>query len=49
MLRTPWDKTIIYETHVRGFTAQHPAVPENLRGTYMGLTSPAAGALVTES
>ncbi len=41
LLRTPWDKTIIYETHVRGFTAQHPAVPENLRGTYMGLTSPA--------
>jgi glycogen operon protein len=34
---TPWDRTLIYETHVRGFTQRHPAVPENLRGTYAGL------------
>jgi glycogen operon protein len=33
----PWDRTIIYEAHVRGFTKRHPAVPENLRGTYKGL------------
>ena len=33
----PWDHTIIYETHVRGFTKLHPAVPEHLRGTYAGL------------
>ncbi len=33
----PWDDTIIYETHVRGFTMLHPAVPEKLRGTYEGL------------
>ena len=26
--RIPWDHTIIYETHVRGFTKLHPAVPE---------------------
>jgi len=34
--RTPVrsDDTIIYETHVRGFTKLHPAVPEELRGTY---------------
>lgn len=32
----PWDNTIIYETHVRGFTKLHPAVPEKLRGTYAG-------------
>ncbi len=33
----PWDRTIFYETHVKGFTKQHPAVPEALRGTYAGL------------
>jgi isoamylase len=42
LLRTPWDKTIIYEMHVKGYTAQHPNVPHSLRGTYLGLTSPAA-------
>ncbi len=39
---TPWHKTVIYETHVRGFTMQHPDVPEHLRGTYAGLATPAA-------
>lgn len=38
--RTPWHKTIIYETHVKGLTARHPEVPENLRGTYAGLVFP---------
>jgi isoamylase len=33
----PWDHTIIYETHVKGYTKQNPAVPEKLRGTYAGL------------
>ncbi len=33
----PWDHTIIYETHVKGFTKQHPGIPEELRGTYAGL------------
>ncbi|MGE5526154.1 MAG: glycogen debranching protein GlgX [Rhodospirillaceae bacterium] len=33
----PWDRTIIYETHVRGYTKLFPAVPEHLRGTYAGL------------
>ncbi len=33
----PWDRTIVYETHVRGFTKLHPAVPEKERGTYKGL------------
>lgn len=32
----PWDQTIIYETHVKGFTKQHPDVPEKIRGTYAG-------------
>jgi glycogen operon protein len=36
---TPWNKTVIYEAHVRGMTMRHPAVPEHLRGTYLGLAS----------
>ena len=40
-LRTPWYKTLIYETHVKSLTAQHPAVPPEMRGTYTGLTHPA--------
>lgn len=35
--RTPWDRTIIYETHLRGYTMRHPAVPPELRGTFSGL------------
>jgi isoamylase len=35
----PWDRTIVYEVHVKGFTKKHPAVPEHLRGTYAGLAS----------
>ncbi len=37
----PWENTILYELHVRGYTKQHPAVPEALRGTYAGLKTPA--------
>jgi isoamylase len=33
----PWDHTVLYETHVRGFTKLHPAVPAAHRGTYKGL------------
>jgi glycogen operon protein len=40
-LRIPWNETIIYEMHVKGFTARHPDVPKALRGTYAGLTCPA--------
>ena len=35
--KVPWSKTIFYETHVKGFTKLHPAVPEDLRGTFEGL------------
>ena len=35
--KIPWDRTIFYETHVQGFTKLHPAVPEELRGTFEGL------------
>ena len=34
--------TILYEVHVRGFTAKHPGVPPELRGTYAGLAHEAA-------
>jgi isoamylase len=37
--RTPLNRTVIYETHVRGMTMQHPGVPSNLRGTFLGLAS----------
>jgi isoamylase len=32
---------ILYETHVKGLTATHPAVPAHLRGTYAGMAHPA--------
>jgi glycogen operon protein len=35
----PWSETVIYETHVRGFTMRHPGVRADLRGTYAGLAS----------
>jgi glycogen operon protein len=40
LLRIPWHDTVIYETHVRGMTMRHPAVPEQLRGSYAGLACP---------
>jgi glycogen operon protein len=36
----PWERTIIYETHVRGYTKLHPKVPEGERGTFCGLAHP---------
>ncbi len=42
LLQIPWNETIIYETHVKGFTKLHPDVPDNLRGTYAGLAHPAS-------
>ena len=38
-LHIPWDRTVIYECHVKGMTMLHPLVPEQLRGTYLGLSS----------
>ena len=38
----PWDQTVVYEVHVKGFTKQHPGVDERLRGTYAGFGSDAA-------
>ncbi|GAA4480494.1 glycogen debranching protein GlgX [Rhodococcus olei] len=38
--RRPYHETVIYEAHVKGMTATHPGVPEELRGTYAGLAHP---------
>jgi glycogen operon protein len=42
LLRTPWHETVIYEVHVKGFTARHPQIAPELRGTYAALASPPA-------
>ncbi|OJW22802.1 MAG: hypothetical protein BGO51_23645 [Rhodospirillales bacterium 69-11] len=36
-----WDRQVIYELHVRGFTRLHPDIPEAIRGTYAALAHPA--------
>lgn len=36
----PWHKTVIYECHVKGATQCYPTIPENLRGTYLGIAHP---------
>jgi glycogen operon protein len=33
---------LIYELHVRGFTKRHPAIPQDIRGTFAALAHPAA-------
>ena len=33
----PWEETVFYETHVKGFTKLRSDIPEHLRGTYAGL------------
>lgn len=38
----PWADTIVYETHVKGFTQLHPGIPRHLRGTFEGLGHEAA-------
>jgi isoamylase len=45
--RVPWDDTVLYELHVKGFTKRHPEIPERLRGTFLGLASDAAIAHLT--
>src|SRR5438067_265599 len=36
--QTPWNRTVIYECHVRGMTMLHPLVPPEIRGTFLGLS-----------
>ncbi|MGB6058219.1 MAG: glycogen debranching protein GlgX [Microthrixaceae bacterium] len=38
--RTPWNRTVLYEAHVKGLTKLHPGVPEEHRGTYLGVCAP---------
>jgi len=40
--RTPWHETIVYEVHVKGFTARHPDIAPEQRGTYAGIATPEA-------
>ena len=40
-MRRRYRDTVIYEMHVKGMTALHDRVPEELRGTYAGLATPA--------
>lgn len=40
--KTPYHKSVIYETHLKGFTKLHPAIPEELKGTYAGISHPIA-------
>jgi isoamylase len=37
--RTPWNETVIYETHVKGLTKRLEAIPEQQRGTYRAVAS----------
>ncbi|MEO0369794.1 MAG: alpha-amylase family glycosyl hydrolase, partial [Pseudomonadota bacterium] len=38
--QTPMQLTVIYEAHVKGLTIQHPDVPADIKGTYLGLCHP---------
>jgi glycogen operon protein len=40
--RRSYNRTVLYEVHVKGFTQTHPDVPPELRGTYAGLAHDAA-------
>ncbi|MGE4063530.1 MAG: glycogen debranching protein GlgX [Rhodospirillaceae bacterium] len=37
---TPWERTVVYELHARGFTMRHPGLEEELRGTFRALGDP---------
>ena len=39
-LRIPYNETVVYETHVKGMTECHPAIPPDVRGSYSGLAHP---------
>ncbi|HET9018143.1 MAG TPA: glycogen debranching enzyme GlgX, partial [Acetobacteraceae bacterium] len=43
----PWDRTILYELQVGGFSMRNPAIPEALRGTFAALAHPASIAHLT--
>ena len=39
--KTPYQKSVIYEAHVKGLTMTHPRIPEEIRGTYAAVAHPA--------
>ncbi|MEU2351310.1 glycogen debranching protein GlgX [Modestobacter sp. NPDC049651] len=39
--KTPYQKSVIYEAHVKGLTMTHPRIPEDIRGTYAAVAHPA--------
>jgi glycogen operon protein len=38
--RIAYHRSVIYETHVKGFTKLHPGIPEEIRGTYAAIAHP---------
>ena len=38
--RIPYHRSVIYETHVKGFTKLHPDIPEEIRSTYAAIGHP---------
>jgi glycogen operon protein len=46
--KIPYFKSIIYETHVKGFTRLHPGIPEEIRGTYAAMGHPVTIAYLQE-
>jgi isoamylase len=46
--RTPYHQSVIYETHVKGFTQLHPDIPEAIRGSYAAIGHPASINYLTE-
>jgi glycogen operon protein len=38
--KTPYHKSVIYEAHVKGFTKLHPEIPDEIKGTYAGISHP---------
>jgi glycogen operon protein len=41
LIKRPLSETLIYEVHVKGFSKNHPDIPEDIRGTYAALSHPA--------
>ena len=39
-LQVSWNEVVIYEAHVKGLTANHPSIPSDLKGSYLGLVHP---------
>jgi isoamylase len=46
--RTPYHQSVIYEMHVKGFTQQHPDIPDEIRGTYAAIGHPVVIKYLTE-